>query len=88
MENLDVLQIALSFLGGFGLFIFGMDYMSEGLKKAAGNKMKNLLGVLTNNPFLGVIAGMGVTAIIQSSSATTVMEIGSASCRERGYALV
>jgi phosphate:Na+ symporter len=76
MEDLNVLQIVLSFLGGFGLFIFGMDYMSEGLKKAAGNKMKNLLGVLTNNPFLGVLAGMGVTAIIQSSSATTVMVVG------------
>lgn len=76
MENINLFQIALAFIGGFGLFMFGMDYMGEGLKKAAGSKMKNLLGVLTSNPFLGVLAGMGVTAIIQSSSATTVMVVG------------
>ena len=74
--EINVLQIALAFLGGFGLFMFGMDYMGEGLQKAAGNKMKNLLSVLTSNPFLGVLVGAGVTAIIQSSSATTVMVVG------------
>lgn len=74
--EINVFQIALAFLGGFGLFMFGMDYMGEGLQKAAGSKMKNLLSVLTSNPFLGVLVGAGVTAIIQSSSATTVMVVG------------
>lgn len=74
--DINVFQIALAFLGGFGLFMFGMDYMGEGLQKAAGSKMKNLLSVLTSNPFLGVAVGAGVTAIIQSSSATTVMVVG------------
>lgn len=74
--EINVFQIALAFLGGFGLFMFGMDYMGEGLQKAAGSKMKNLLSILTSNPFLGVLVGAGVTAIIQSSSATTVMVVG------------
>ena len=73
---IDWVQIALGFLGGFGLFLFGMEYMGEGLQKAAGNKMKNLLGVLTSNRFLGVLVGAGITALIQSSSATTVMVVG------------
>lgn len=72
----DWVQTALTFLGGFGLFLFGMEYMGEGLQKAAGNKMKNLLGVLTSNRFLGVLVGAGITALIQSSSATTVMVVG------------
>ena len=72
----DWVQIALSFVGGFGLFLFGMEYMGEGLQKAAGNKMKNLLGVLTSNRFLGILVGAGITALIQSSSATTVMVVG------------
>lgn len=73
---IDWVQTALTFLGGFGLFLFGMEYMGEGLQKAAGNKMKNLLGVLTSNRFLGVLVGAGITALIQSSSATTVMVVG------------
>ena len=76
MNEIDWLNVALSFLGGFGLFLFGMEYMGEGLQKAAGSKMKNLLGVLTSNPFLGVLVGAAVTAMIQSSSATTVMVVG------------
>ena len=76
MNEINWLNVALSFLGGFGLFLFGMEYMGEGLQKAAGSKMKNLLGVLTNNRFLGVLVGAGVTALIQSSSATTVMVVG------------
>lgn len=73
---IDWVQVVLTFVGGFGLFLFGMEYMGEGLQKAAGNKMKNLLGVLTSNRFLGVIVGAGITALIQSSSATTVMVVG------------
>lgn len=76
MNEINWLNVALGFLGGFGLFLFGMEYMGEGLQKAAGSKMKNLLGILTNNPILGVLVGAGVTALIQSSSATTVMVVG------------
>lgn len=60
-------------LGGLGLFLFGMNMMSEGMKKAAGNKMRSILSVLTKNRFIGLIVGAVVTMIIQSSSATTVM---------------
>lgn len=67
---------AFVFFGGFGMFIYGMHIMSEGLQKSAGNQMKQLLGVLTNNRFLAVIVGATVTAIIQSSSASTVMVVG------------
>lgn len=76
MNDINWLNVALSFLGGFGLFLFGMEYMGEGLQKAAGSKMKNLLGALTSNPFIGVLVGALVTALIQSSSATTVMVVG------------
>ena len=73
---MDWLNLGLSFLGGFGLFLFGMEYMGEGLQKAAGNRMKNILSALTKNRLLGVLVGAGVTALIQSSSATTVMVVG------------
>ncbi len=76
MNEIDWVKLTLSFLGGFGLFLFGMEYFGEGLQKAAGNRMKKLLGILTNNRFLGVLVGAGVTAIIQSSSASTVMVVG------------
>ncbi|MDF2878499.1 MAG: Na/Pi cotransporter family protein, partial [Clostridia bacterium] len=76
MNEVSWLNVALGFLGGFGLFLFGMEYLGEGLQKAAGSRMKNLLGVLTNNRFLGVLVGAGVTGLIQSSSATTVMVVG------------
>ncbi len=70
------LGMIFSLIGGLGLFIFGMQLMGEGLQKAAGNKLKNLLEVLTNNRVMGILLGVGITAIIQSSSATTVMVIG------------
>lgn len=63
-------------IGGLGLFIYGMKLMGDGLESAAGNKLKSLLELLTRNRFLGVLVGVAVTAIIQSSSATTVMVIG------------
>lgn len=65
-----------AFVGGLGMFLYGMNIMASGLQKAAGNKMKELLGYLTNNRILGVLVGALVTAIIQSSSATTVMVVG------------
>ena len=76
MGEINWFGLGLNFLAGFGLFLFGMEFMGEGLQKAAGSKMKNLLGVLTSNRFLGVLVGAGVTALIQSSSATTVMVVG------------
>ena len=65
-----------SLLGGLGLFLYGMQTMSGGLEAAAGNRMKQILEKLTANRFLGVIVGAGITAVIQSSSATTVMVVG------------
>ena len=73
---MDWANLILSFVGGFGLFMFGMEYMGDGLQKAAGSRMKNILGALTKNRLLGVLVGAGVTALIQSSSATTVMVVG------------
>lgn len=65
-----------SLLGGLALFLYGMTMMSNGLELAAGNKMKSILEKLTSNRFLGVAVGALITAIIQSSSATTVMVVG------------
>ena len=66
----------LLFAGGLGMFIYGMQIMSQGLENAAGNKMKSLLEVLTKNKLMGVGLGALITAVIQSSSATTVMVVG------------
>lgn len=64
------------FIGGLGMFLYGMGEMADGLQRSAGHRMQRLLGVLTNNRLLGVLVGAAVTAIIQSSSATTVMVVG------------
>ncbi len=72
----DSMQIVFGLLGGLALFIFGMNMMSECLQKAAGEKMKAILALLTKNPVLGVLAGALTTAVLQSSSAATVMAIG------------
>ena len=66
----------ISLLGGLALFLYGMQMMSQGLENAAGNRMKQILEKLTSNRFLGVIVGAVITAVIQSSSATTVMVVG------------
>lgn len=66
----------LGLLGGLALFLYGMQMMSAGLEDAAGNRMKQILERLTANRFLGVAVGAGITAVIQSSSATTVMVVG------------
>lgn len=66
----------LGLLGGLALFLYGMQMMSAGLEDAAGNQMKQILERLTSNRFLGVAVGAGITAVIQSSSATTVMVVG------------
>lgn len=69
-------DIIFGLFGGLAVFIFGMNMMSECLQKAAGEKMKAILSMLTKNPVLGVLAGAITTAVLQSSSATTVMAIG------------
>lgn len=66
----------LALLGGLALFLYGMQMMSDGLENIAGNRMKQILERLTANRFLGVAVGAGITAVIQSSSATTVMVVG------------
>ncbi len=66
----------MGLLGGLALFLYGMQMMSSGLESVAGNKMKQILEKLTANRFLGVLVGAGITAVIQSSSATTVMVVG------------
>lgn len=72
----EKIQIIFGLLGGLAVFIYGMNMMSECLQKAAGDKMKSILALLTKNPLLGVLAGALTTAVLQSSSATTVMAIG------------
>ena len=69
-------ELLLGLLGGLALFLYGMQMMSNNLEAAAGNKMKQILEKLTANRFLGVAVGAGITAVIQSSSATTVMVVG------------
>ena len=69
-------EVIFGLLGGLAVFLFGMNMMSDCLQKAAGDKMKTILSMLTKNPILGVLAGALTTAVLQSSSATTVMTIG------------
>ena len=70
------MEIIIGIMGGLGLFLFGMNLMGEALEKAAGNKLKKIIELLTSNIFMGVLVGTLVTAVIQSSSATTVMVVG------------
>ncbi|MGN0298751.1 MAG: Na/Pi cotransporter family protein [Lachnospiraceae bacterium] len=72
----ETFKIIFGLFGGLAIFIYGMNLMSESLQKAAGEKMKSILALLTKNPVMGVIAGALATAVLQSSSATTVMAIG------------
>ena len=71
-----ILNMVLPLLCGLALFLFGMDLMGDSLKKSAGSGLKAILGKMTSNPVKGFLLGLGVTAIIQSSSATTVMVVG------------
>ena len=73
---MNYLDIIIPFAGGLGMFIYGMQIMAQGLENAAGNKMKSLLEILTKNKLMGVLLGAAITAVIQSSSATTVMVVG------------
>lgn len=69
-------EMIFKFVGGLGMFLYGMNVMADGLQKSAGARMKRLMGILTNNRIMAILVGTLVTAIIQSSSATTVMIVG------------
>ena len=71
---MDILQL-FTLLGALGMFLYGMNLMSSGLQKAAGERLRGFLSAMTSNPFKGVLTGLGITSIIQSSSATTVMVV-------------
>ena len=73
---MEIFSMVLSLLSGVALFLFGMSLMGDGLKQVAGNKLEAFLYKMTNTPLKGVALGTGVTSVIQSSSATTVMVIG------------
>ena len=73
---MGIFSMILSLLSGVALFLFGMSLMGDGLKMVAGNKLEAFLYRMTNTPLKGVALGTGVTSVIQSSSATTVMVIG------------
>lgn len=74
--ELNVQQMLFEFLGGLGIFLFGIKYMGDGLQKSAGDKLRDILDRFTTNPFMGVLAGIIVTVLIQSSSGTTVITVG------------
>lgn len=72
----EIVKLGLGLLGGLAIFLFGMKTMSDSLQQAAGEKMRSILAAITKNPVAGVLAGAFATAVLQSSSATTVMTIG------------
>ncbi|MCM3705161.1 Na/Pi cotransporter family protein [Cytobacillus firmus] len=74
--ELNVQQMLFEFLGGLGIFLYGIKFMGDGLQKSAGDRLRDLLDRFTTNPIMGVFAGMLVTMLIQSSSATTVITVG------------
>jgi phosphate:Na+ symporter len=78
--------IAIGLFGGLAIFIFGMEMMSEGMKKSAGGKMRAILSALTKNPVIGLFVGAFVTMVIQSSSATTVMLVSFVQAELMGFA--
>ena len=72
---MDILQI-LTFIGGLSMFLYGMNVMGTGLQKLAGGRLEKILEKLTTNRWRGMLLGLGITAVIQSSGATTVMVVG------------
>jgi phosphate:Na+ symporter len=74
--NIEYIRSVFEFAGGIGMFLYGMNTMADGMQRSAGTKMKKLLGYLTSNRLLAVLVGALITAIIQSSGATTVMVVG------------
>ena len=75
-NEMNHIEMLFRFVGGLGMFLYGMNVMADGLQKSAGNRMKNLLESLTRNRLMGILVGAGVTALIQSSSAATVLVVG------------
>ncbi|WP_345239698.1 Na/Pi cotransporter family protein [Pontibacillus salipaludis] len=76
VEGINVQEMIFQFVGGLGIFLFGLKYMGDGLQKSAGDRLRDILDKFTTNPFMGVLAGMLVTMLIQSSSGTTVLTVG------------
>ncbi|GLB58214.1 sodium:phosphate symporter [Cytobacillus sp. NCCP-133] len=74
--ELNVQQMLFEFLGGLGIFLFGIKYMGDGLQKSAGDKLRDILDRFTTNPLMGVLAGIFVTVLLQTSTGTTVLTIG------------
>jgi phosphate:Na+ symporter len=74
--DIDVQKLIFEFIGGLGIFLLGIKFMGDGLQKSAGDRLRDILDRFTSNPFLGVLAGMIVTVLIQSSSGTTVLTVG------------
>lgn len=75
MESIDVQALIFEFIGGLGIFLLGIKNLGDGLQKAAGDRLRDILEKLTSNPLLGVLAGILVTGLIQSSSGTTVLTV-------------
>ncbi|MEJ8776538.1 Na/Pi cotransporter family protein [Pseudogracilibacillus sp. ICA-222130] len=75
MESVDLQTIIFEFIGGLGIFLLGIKFMGDGLQKSAGDRLRDILDRFTSNPFLGVLAGIIVTVLIQSSSGTTVLTV-------------
>nr|WP_227872573.1 Na/Pi cotransporter family protein [Jeotgalibaca ciconiae] len=73
---MDIQQMLFEFFGGLGIFLFGLKFMGDGLQRSAGDNLRSILNKFTSNPFRAILAGMVVTVIIQSSSATTVLTVG------------
>ncbi|RLL48067.1 Na/Pi cotransporter family protein [Oceanobacillus piezotolerans] len=74
--EIDIQTLLFEFFGGLGIFLLGIKFMGDGLQKSAGNRLRDILDRFTSNPFLGVLAGIIVTGLIQSSSGTTVLTVG------------
>jgi phosphate:Na+ symporter len=79
---MDTIINVLSLLGSLGLFLYGMKIMSEGLEKFAGDRLRSILAAMTKNRVMGVFTGILITALIQSSSATTVMVVSKGTTSE------
>ncbi|MGY3714343.1 Na/Pi cotransporter family protein [Sutcliffiella cohnii] len=74
--EIDVQRTIFEFIGGLGIFLFGIKYMGDGLQKSAGDKLRDILDRMTTNPFMGVLAGILVTVLLQTSTGTTVLTVG------------
>ncbi|UFT97793.1 Na/Pi cotransporter family protein [Radiobacillus kanasensis] len=74
--EINIQELIFEFIGGLGIFLLGIKFMGEGLQKSAGDRLRDILDKFTSNPFMGVLAGIIVTILIQSSSGTTVLTVG------------